>query len=218
VIEPLALALRAAGEHDSSQALLAEGAARAEEAGEVVLAAVLRGQLGYTQVFLGHPAAAVEPLRDAIAVLREAGEPSQVIWKLTPLGIAELIGGDLAAAKRDFRDALTMSRATGDSIALAAAFLGLGFVASAEGRHDQVARLLGVVARLRGEAGGGPLPSEPLIIEHLGDPEGAARRALGDRIFEQRRAEGQAMAMDEAVAYALADDDRGHGETIEEHH
>ena len=53
-------------------------------------------------------------------------------------------------------------------------------------------------------AGGGVLQA---IRDRLGDPEGAARKTIGDDAFEQRRAEGQAMSVDEGVAYALSGDD-----------
>lgn len=88
--------------------------------------------------------------------------------------------------------------------ALGAAITGLGFVASGEGHHERLARLWGVVARVRREAGGGILPA---IRDRLRDPEGAARKAIGDAAFEQRRAEGHAMSVDEGVAYALSGDD-----------
>ena len=99
-------------------------------------------------------------------------------------------------------------------MALGAAIIGLGFVASGEGRHERLARLWGVDARVRMEAGGGPLRA---IRDRLGDPEAAARQTIGDAVFEQRRAEGEAMSVDEGVAYALSPDDAEHDSTMEEH-
>ena len=111
-----------------------------------------------------------------------------LVWYMATLGTAEVIAGDLAAAKQVFRELLTMSYAADDQMALGAAIIGLGFVASGEGRHERLARLWGVDARLRQEAGGGPLRA---IRDRLGDPEAAARLAIGDAVFEQRRAEGR---------------------------
>jgi predicted ATPase/class 3 adenylate cyclase len=203
-IDPLEVALRAAGDLDAAEAVLAEGVTSAEEASETAIAASFRGRIGFIQVFRGQPDVAVGPLREAVAALREAGETSKLVWYVASLGTAEVMARDWAAAKRDLRELLAMSRAAEDPMALGAAITGLGFVASGEGHHERLARLWGVVARVRREAGGGVLQA---IRDRLGDPEGAARKAIGDDAFEQRRAEGQAMSVDEGVAYALSGDD-----------
>jgi hypothetical protein len=44
-------------------------------------------------------------------------------------------------------------------------------------------------------------------MRQLGDPEGDARRAIGDEAFERARGDGEGMAMEQAVSYALADGD-----------
>jgi predicted ATPase/class 3 adenylate cyclase len=199
-IDPLEVSLRAAGDFDAAEAVLAEGMASAEEAGDTVTAAALRGRIGFIQVFRGNPGAAIGPLREAVAALRDAGDASRLVWYVISLGAAEVTAGDLAASELDYREALAMSHAASDPMALGAAFTGLGIVASGEGRHERLARLWGVVARLRRESGGGIVPA---IRDRLGDPEGAARRAIGDTVFEQRFAEGQAMSVDDAVSYAL---------------
>ena len=46
--------------------------------------------------------------------------------------------------------------------------------------------------------------------------ETAARQAIGDDVFEQRRAEGEAMSVDEAVGYALSLDESAHDMEIGE--
>lgn len=213
-IDPLEVFLRSTGDLDAAEALLVEGVAGADEAGATVTAAALRGRIGFIQVFRGNAEAAIGPLREAVAALREAGDTSKLVWYVASLGTAELIGGDLAAAEQDFRELLAMARAAADPMALQAAIVGLGFVASSEGRHERLARLWGVASRVRREAGGGILRA---IADRLGDPEGAARQVIGDAVFEQRRAEGEAMSVDEAVAYALSRDDSPRDAEIEVH-
>ena len=213
-INALEVSLRAAGDLDAAEAVLAEAVASADEAGEAATAAALRGRIGFVQVFRGNPEAAIAPLREAVSAVREAEGISMLVWYMATLGTAEVIAGDLAAAKEVFRELLTMSYAADDQMALGAAIIGLGFVASGEGRHERLARLWGVDARVRLEAGGGPLRA---IRDRLGDPEAAARQTIGDAVFEQRRAEGEAMSVDEGVAYALSPDDAEHDSTMEEH-
>lgn len=203
-IDPLEVLLRAGGELDAAEALLEEGLRVANDTGEAAIAAEFTGRIGFVQVFKGDPSAAISPLRHAIAVLNETGETTKVTWYKASLGTAELLAGDLSTAEREFRDVVVRSHAAGDLPALGAAILGLGFVASGDGQHERVARLWGVAARLRRDAGGGPVPA---ILQRVGDPEGAAQQALGDICFKQRHGEGEQMSMSEAVAYALAEED-----------
>jgi hypothetical protein len=107
-----------------------------------------------------------------------------------------------------------MSYASANPTALGAAITGLGFVASAEGRHERLARLWGIAARLRRQAGGGSSRRSEIA---WGDPERAARQAIGDALFEQRHAEGQAMSLDAAVAYARSLDESPQETGMEEY-
>ena len=72
------------------------------------------------------------------------------------------------------------------------------------GRSARAARLFAAAGCLRDGMG---------TVVPLADRDGyectvaAARDALGDESFEAAYAEGQAMTMDEAVAYALSDED-----------
>ena len=51
------------------------------------------------------------------------------------------------------------------------------------------------------DEGGGVPP--PFLAAHFGDPEGHARRTLGDEAYERARADGYSMTPDQARAYAL---------------
>ena len=70
-------------------------------------------------------------------------------------------------------------------------------LASHDRDHERAARLLGALSRITEEAGAPP----PLFLAQFGDPEGAARAALGDEGFERAHAEGYAMTMDQARFY-----------------
>jgi hypothetical protein len=73
------------------------------------------------------------------------------------------------------------------------------YVASYDDDHERVARLLGVLSRIDEQGAGGP---PPIFMRQFGDPEGAARAALGDDAFERAHAEGYAMTIDQARSYA----------------
>jgi hypothetical protein len=72
-------------------------------------------------------------------------------------------------------------------------------VASHDGDHERVARLLGFLSHIEDEVAGGP---PPIFLRQFGDPEGAARSALGDEAFERAHAEGYTMTIDQARSYA----------------
>ena len=84
---------------------------------------------------------------------------------------------------------------------LTIAMFALSFVASRDGDHEQAATLLGAWTRIKDEGGG--VPPTFLLAHFFGDPEGDARRALGDEGYERARAEGYSMTPDQARAYAL---------------
>jgi len=200
-LEPM---VRATGDFARAELLAREALAAAEAAEDRVLSAEFRGRLALIDIFSGRPQEAIEPLRDAIAVQREAGATSQVALLLASLGTAERMVGELAASRRVYREALAISVDLGNMVLVGTMIVGYTFLASGQGRHERAARLLGAAARIRRDAGGGPLPE---LLRRLGDPEGDARRAIGDEAFERARAEGEAMAIEQAVSYVLADSD-----------
>jgi tetratricopeptide (TPR) repeat protein len=193
---------RAAGDLEGAMLLAREALVSADAAGDPVLAADFRGRLGLIEVFSGNPELAIQPLREATAVLREAKAASQLALSLASLGTAERLVGDLAASVRSYREALEISLEGGNMVIVGTMAMGFAFIASSEGRHERAARLVGAAERIRRDAGGGPLPE---LLRRLGDPEGDARRAIGDEAFERARAEGFAMDVEEAVSYAVGD-------------
>jgi hypothetical protein len=74
----------------------------------------------------------------------------------------------------------------------------LSIVANQLGQHDRAARLAGAEAAWRGKLGFRiPAPFDPFE-----DPAEGAAQQLGDDVFRRLWAEGQAMNLEEALAYA----------------
>lgn len=74
----------------------------------------------------------------------------------------------------------------------------LSATSSAEGDHEKAARLWGAAEAAR-EKGMGVAPT---ALMRLGDPVAAAEEALGRQAVKELLAEGAAMDLDKAVAYA----------------
>ena len=145
-----------------------------------MLASEVRAVLGRLAYFRGDIAAAGERYRQAIAAQRELGADRFLA-----------IGGDHDVARLGH---------PGQGFAIVIILVYLAWVAGWRSAHGRAARLLSAVSRIRDEVGGGPTRDTiPVWLE----AEDEARRALGDEAFEEIRAEGYAMSMEEAVASGL---------------
>jgi tetratricopeptide (TPR) repeat protein len=187
---------------DWARALLTEGLARAEEAGDRTLTAEMRAVLARIDLYGGDLAAARGPIMAAIDVHRATGARRLVAINLNRLAVVELLLGELDAAREHFREGLTMVSEAGSLVTSMPSLRGFAEIAGRRGQHQRAARLIGAVARIRDQVGGG---SAPQLMAVWGDAEEEARRRLGDEAFERARAEGYAMSSEEAVAYALED-------------
>jgi non-specific serine/threonine protein kinase len=144
-------------------------------------------------------------LEECLALCREEGHRGD-------MGLALLNLGRLAQAERDvgwaeswLRQSVTVFRDLGDQAGVSAAVGFFGVLAICRGAHRKGARLLGAV-------GPGPAPSLPLTPDDrraYAESIAAARVALGEHEFAVAWAQGQAMTLEQAVAYALSDDSPG---------
>jgi hypothetical protein len=78
---------------------------------------------------------------------------------------------------------------------------GLGWVAQVEGQPARAARLLGAVAAVRQAT---EIPLSPFLVPLQRQAEEGGRAALGAAAFAAAWAAGQALSLEEAVAFALA--------------
>jgi hypothetical protein len=109
--------------------------------------------------------------------------------------------GDVGRAGSLLRQSVTVYRDLGDPAGLSAAVGFRGVLAIRRDRYRTAVRLLGVVGR-------GPALSLPLIPDDrrgYAESIAAARAALGEEAFAHAWAAGQAMTLEQAVAYALAE-------------
>jgi predicted ATPase len=187
---------------DRAEAILREGMATAEGAGDRVLVAEFWSSIGFLEVVRGNPAESIEIRRTAVEVFREEGEVWILADQLSGLGLTKRLVGDLEGARGHYREALEIFAQANDTLSISMPIWGLSFIANDEGEHERAARLLGASARIRDDIGGGVPPE---LGGRWGDPEGDARRALGEAAYQRARAEGYAMTTEEAIAYARED-------------
>jgi len=157
------------------------------------------GILGHTQ---GEYARAEALYEESLALFREIGDTHGAGNQLANLGNAALALGDAGRARAHFARSLGLARALDDRRGVAECLEGIAMATGAAGRADAAARLLGAAERAR-QASGFSLnfttagPHDDMLAT-LGT-------ALGAEAFGAAWAAGRGLALEDAIALALAD-------------
>jgi tetratricopeptide (TPR) repeat protein len=149
------------------------------------------GSLGEIALRQGDLDRAEELLELAMEGYREAGHESNIVSSLISLGATTYLRGESDRASALFVEALERSSGLGMEAAVPECLQGLALVEYKRGDLERAARLWGAGKALEERLG-----SQPLSVSG----------GVND-LPERARAEGAAMSLDEAVAYALADAD-----------
>ena len=190
---------------DSLRARPEEALAFQREALELYTA--IGDEAGITKVHWGMGVAATfgRRLADARAHFAESLRRAQqrddffhIGWSLHMIGSVDLLEGDLEHAREVLTETLSMFAAAGDVSALTLLLGDFAELAAARGRPEQQATLLGASAGLQQLTG-----SE---LARVSD-EMIGRSGMDRERFTKAWETGLAMAMDEAVAYAMASAD-----------
>jgi predicted ATPase/class 3 adenylate cyclase/DNA-binding CsgD family transcriptional regulator len=187
------------GELEAATAHLEEGLALARELEFNWLIANCLVFLAWVAGARGDGQAAKAHLEEAFAIART----SQLPWAL---GRALLIEakfdgaeGDLDGAEGSQHEALGVFAETSDTPGVIDALEALAGTAAVRESHHEAARLAGAAGSLRQTI---DYARFPIQKEEYEADIAAIRAALGDEAFEQAWAEGAALSLEEAVAYA----------------
>jgi tetratricopeptide (TPR) repeat protein len=140
--------------------------------------------------------------QDSLRRHRRIGDRFGTTDALHVVGRIVLEQGDLDTAEACFLEALANDEEVGNQTGMAIVLDNLAARAGAEGRHLEAVRLAGASEAIK-EAAGGHAP--PPFID-LPDPRDTAREALGDAAVDAAWEEGQAMTLEQALAYARSSD------------
>ena len=164
-----------------------------------MIASVLWG-LGNAQYFAGDLEAARDTLLEDVAMLRTVQNPFSLAWALHTLGlIYHRLGQTVSHSAPLWREALQHFAAVGDVSGITILLGDFSLLAGVEGDLLRSVRLDAASVRLAG-AGGAMLGSLIARMEE-GRPDTSP---LDPAAVQAAYDEGQAMTMDQAVAYALA--------------
>lgn len=120
---------------------------------------------------------------------------------LDNLGWAALLGDELGRAKAQFAENLAFFKELGDKKSLLMSLEGLACVAGAEGEAMRAARLFGAAETLMEAIRYRLVPQERAVLEPY---QASVRSRLGEAVWEEAVAEGGALELDQATAYALS--------------
>jgi predicted ATPase/class 3 adenylate cyclase len=143
----------------------------------------------------------VSRFREALEIFRRTGERTMEAWALHMLGSALLRRGALDEVAAPLRAALRVFHDAGDVSGMAIVFDDLASESIARGDLPRAARLWGA-ARALSSAGGIGLAD---FVESRWEPQNrpSMKSAMDGESLDRYAAEGRAMSLDEAVAYAL---------------
>jgi predicted ATPase/class 3 adenylate cyclase len=135
---------------------------------------------------------------ESLRIHREIEDRFGMTDALHVLGRIALADGDLSTAGSSFLEALANDERVGNRTGMGIVLDNLAAKASAEGRQLRAVRLGGASEAIK-EAAGGHAPP-PFI--GLPDPREVAREVLGEAAVAAAWAEGRAMTLEQALAYA----------------
>jgi predicted ATPase/DNA-binding SARP family transcriptional activator len=196
------------GDYGKARALHEESLAINRELGDQRGIAASLYQLGDVASGEGEYGTAHTRYEESLAINRELGNKRDIAGALGSLGSVAQAQGDHGLARALFEESLAMNRELGSQRGIVSDIERLAAVALAQAQSERAARLLGAAEGLR-EALGAPLPAAERA-EHDRAVAGV-RTAAGEAAFAAAWAEGRAMTLNEAIAYALQDASPGEG-------
>ena len=179
---------------------LREAAELFDELGDEESATRARGDISYFLMLAGDHGAALPLIEEAVARLRGGGDLFGLVDNLVRLAETHRALGDQAAAREATLEALDVLERGNISGGIGAVLQLMAAAEERQGRHERALRLHGAAEAMAEELGVAQLP--PLAE----DPVAPARAAIGDEAADRALAQGRAMSVDEALAYARSTD------------
>jgi non-specific serine/threonine protein kinase len=194
---------RASGDLAGATAHGEEALGRFRALGDHRRVAVALTGLGLAAYYDGANARAKVLHEEALALRRVAGDLNGLVVSLGNLGLVIYTDGDWANAEALHQEAMSLARSLDRKVFLAHCLENIALTAAARGASVRAVRLFGAADALRNRIGAPPTPCDRAYNNGL---LAEARARLGDALFDAAWAESQAMPLEAAIDYALAND------------
>ena len=188
------------GDYEQASALYAECLALFREVRDVRSIALALNNLGNLAQSQGDPKRAMTLFAESLDLFREMGDKRNISVLSFNMGDIARYEGHHEQATGLYVESLMLSEELGDKVVLAACLLGLANVICAQGQMERAARLFGAEEALREAMGAHLSPSDRSDYDRN---VAIACAALSKEAFTAAWAEGRAMTLQQAVAYAL---------------
>jgi predicted ATPase/class 3 adenylate cyclase len=190
------------GDPGAGVALMEESLAVARELGDRRGEAWALWGLGAARMFAGDLDASRGHLQESLRIFQEVGDDTWG-WGNALGGLAGLaaLRGDPNEAHKLILEGIALYGEQANAVIITGHLRSLSLVANQFGQHERAARLAGAEAAWRDKVGF----RVPDAFDPYEDPGEVAARQLSDDAFQRAWAEGQAMSLEEALAYARED-------------
>jgi predicted ATPase/class 3 adenylate cyclase len=191
---------------DEAKEFYEEAITLCREVGYAVRLADILGSLGYISLLEGDYPRAVVLNEEAAALRQEHSYKGRLEFDLDNLGWAALLQGDYERARTSFGESLMLCKELGEKMIASESLEGVACISAAEGESKRAAKLFGVAEALREVVGYQHDPEEDALREPY---LAMARSQLDEGAWHEAWTEGRAMALDEAISYALEENADG---------
>lgn len=140
---------------------------------------------------------------EGLEVARELGDKSEIAHATCVLALVLLSAGEEYSADRLLKEALTYLWELGETLTIVYVLDDLAGIAAGLGEGMRATRLLGAAQALRESIAA---PVSKFERERYDQQVKSARSLLNEKALDRAWDEGRAMALDQAIAYALAED------------
>ena len=188
------------GDNAVARLVYEESLATWRELGDTWGIAASLSNLGSVANNQGDYAAARVLHEESLAIRRELGDKAGIAFSLHNLGNAAYAQRDYAQARAQQEESLAIARELGDKRVIACGLAAFASLAIEEAQVERCVCLWGAAAALR-EAIAYSL--DPTRREELERELAAVQKTLSEAVFAAAWAQGRAMTMEQAVAYAL---------------
>ena len=156
--------------------------------------------LGLVEQGRGNLERAESLLNESLVLHRDAGDSWAVAQALTGLGRVAHARGDSRRAEVLYKESLALYRDLGHKVGITECLDDLANVAVALAKPRRAARLLGATEAIRSVIGVSPTPVQLAVRQGT---IATVATELGDQGHASAWGEGQAMSVEQAIAYAL---------------
>jgi predicted ATPase len=143
---------------------------------------------------------------ESVALQRELGARGDVALGLCNLGWIALLQDDLGRAADLYRESLSLSWEIGLNPLVQSALEGFACLAGAKGEAERAVRLWGAAQTLHETKG---ILRDTDFLAEADARISAVRSGLGEEEWEESWRKGRAMTLDEAISYALEEEEAG---------